>query len=93
MPLLVAWLIINLIVLLFMLNDMPQTEGWWDVLVYPKLHEYLDKEEVNSFAVLFVDFWFTLLLLPALLVYFIILVFIVIISLIILVILEIIGKK
>ena len=70
MPLLLIWLGVNVIALLLLFYYMNKSGGWWDVLLYPKLHEYFESEEVGGLAIIFMDIIITLILAPALIVYF-----------------------
>ena len=73
MEIFVCWIVMNLIVLILLLGNMQHEEGWWDALIYPKIHEWLNNQDVDGPAVVFTDIMISLLFAPALIVYFVIL--------------------
>ena len=73
MPLLLIWLGVNVIALIIIFHNLMKSAGWWDLLFYPKLHEYFESESINGAAVIFMDILITLFLAPALVVYFVML--------------------
>ena len=92
MPLLLIWLGVNAIVLIIMFHNLMKSDGWWDLLFYPKLHEYFENEDVDSAAVIFMDILITLFLAPALVIYFIALSAMLALTLVLIGLLEL-GKK
>ena len=92
MPILLIWLGVNVIALIILFHNLMKSDGWWDLLFYPKLHEYLSEEEVDGAAVIFMDVLVSVLLAPALVVYFVSLTAMMILTLILIGLLEL-GKK
>ena len=70
MVVLFIWLGINVAALIFMLYFLNHAEGPWDVLLYPKLHQWCREEDGDKVSIGVVDTMFTLLLLPAIIMYF-----------------------
>lgn len=70
MPLLVLWSTLNLAACLILLYRLQSAPEWYDIFIYPKIHEFLEDEEIGTVGKVFVDIIITLFLLPALLVYF-----------------------
>lgn len=71
MPLLVLWLALNLTACLILLYKLQSAPEWYDIFIYPRVHEFLEDEEIGIAGKVFVDTIITLFLLPALLVYFV----------------------
>lgn len=92
MPLLLIWLGVNAIALIIMFYNLMKSVGWWDLLFYPKIHEYFESEDVDSATVIFIDILITLFLAPALVVYFIVLGAMLVLTLVLIGLLEL-GKR
>ncbi len=70
MPLLIIWSFINVAALLLFIHIAETSINYADPFIYPKIDEWLEKEEVDGFGNIIVKILFTLFFLPALLVYF-----------------------
>ena len=70
MPLLIVWAFVNISAFLLFVHMAETSENYIDPFIYPKLDEWLTKEEVDRFGRIIVKIIFTLFFLPALLVYF-----------------------
>lgn len=70
MPLLVAWLVINAIVAAVWITKVFGENDWSSIFLYPEIHERLDCEEVGLGGKIFIDALFTIVFLPAIIIYF-----------------------
>ena len=70
MPLLVAWLAINAIVAVVWITKVFGENDWSSIFLYPEIHERLDCEEVGLGGKIFIDALFTIIFLPAIVIYF-----------------------
>jgi hypothetical protein len=70
MPLLFIWLGINFAALVYFIHILKTTCEYWDALLYPKIDRCLDKEDVGNTGKLFVKILFTIMLFPAVVLYF-----------------------
>lgn len=70
MPLLVAWLVINAIVVAVWITKVFGENDWSSIFLYPEIHERLDCEEVGLGGKIFIDALFTIIFLPAIIIYF-----------------------
>jgi hypothetical protein len=97
MPLLIIWLTINAMVAVVWITKVFGINDWSSIFLYPEIHERLDCEEVGLGGKIFIDALFTIILLPAIIIYFA-LVFVVLILALILYIIQLLfirifGKK
>ena len=70
MPILIAWTIINFIGLIFLYTSMMNSIEWGDMLIYPRINEFLEDEGIDKASIVLADIFITLLFFPALLLYF-----------------------
>ena len=77
MPLLIVWLLINIAAVVFWLYKAFHSDEWMSLFLYPEIHDRLEDEEVGSIGRLFIDILFSIIFLPAIVLYFV-LIFIII---------------
>lgn len=70
MPLLIVWLVINAIVAAVWITKVFGENDWSSIFLYPEIHERLDCEEVGLGGKIFIDALFTIVFLPAIIIYF-----------------------
>ena len=71
MPLLIIWLLINIAAVVFWLYKAFHTDEWLSLFLYPEIHDKLEDEEVGLIGKLFIDILFSIIFLPAIVLYFI----------------------
>lgn len=70
MPLLIVWLLINIAAVAFWLYKAFHTDDWISLFLYPDIHNKLEDEEVGLIGKLFIDILFSIIFLPAMVLYF-----------------------
>ena len=70
MPLLIVWLLINIAAVAFWLYKAFHSDEWTSLFLYPEIHDKLEDEEVGLIGKLFIDFLFSIIFLPAIVLYF-----------------------
>ena len=97
MPLLIVWLLINIAAVVFWLHKAFHTDEWISLFLYPEIHDKLEDEEVGLIGKLFIDILFSIIFLPAMVLYFTVIFIILALALVIFIIemffVRIFGKK
>jgi hypothetical protein len=70
MPLLIIWLLINIAAVVFWLYKAFHSDDWISLFLYPEIHDKLEDEEVGLAGKLFIDILFSIIFLPAMVLYF-----------------------
>lgn len=70
MPLLIIWLLINIAATVFWLYKAFHSDEWTSLFLYPEIHDKLEDEEVGLVGKLFIDILFSIIFLPAMVLYF-----------------------